>query len=522
MSIQKESIQVIAQTLGINKLKEEIAQALASDVEYRIREIIQDAAKFMKHSKRTNLTTQDVNNALAQKNVEPLYGFSCGAIIPTLTGKKSSTKKHRFRRAQNTTDLYFLEDPELDIKECLRAPLPKLPIGPTITSHWLAIQGVQPKIPQNPAPPTDKDVGEQSKASLVTTGVTAPIPGDVTMTNGVEVKPLVKHVLSAELQMYYEKLTEAIKGDKPLLRRACIDSLALDPGLHQLVPYFTQFVAEEVTNNMRNLPLLYHLMQMTRALLVNPTLHIELYLHQLMPSILTCLVAKRLCENPNEDHWGLRDLCAGMIGHICKKYGSTYHTLQPRLTKALLHAFLDAKKPRTTHYGAIVGITALGPHVAQLLFLEPSKNSNLRAYCRLLLPDLESNDVTIRYEAQKCYGALLDAVNGYFVRLAPFFKQKSQVDLNINGKQIEEEEEVEMPRVVLEEPLSGQRKATEELTRALRERMNALVLPDDIAERYEELYELFGESLLPFIFYDIAPQTIKKKQGSCMLADVFL
>jgi transcription initiation factor TFIID subunit 6 len=66
----QESIQVIAQTIGISKLKEEIAQALASDVEYRIREIIQDAAKFMKHSKRTQLTTQDVNNALSQKNVE--------------------------------------------------------------------------------------------------------------------------------------------------------------------------------------------------------------------------------------------------------------------------------------------------------------------------------------------------------------------------------------------------------------------------------------------------------------------
>lgn len=67
---QKETVQVIAQSLGINKLKDDIAQTLALDVEYRIREIIQDASKFMRHSKRKLLTTDDVNHALSMKNIE--------------------------------------------------------------------------------------------------------------------------------------------------------------------------------------------------------------------------------------------------------------------------------------------------------------------------------------------------------------------------------------------------------------------------------------------------------------------
>ncbi|KAL0477594.1 transcription initiation factor TFIID subunit 6 [Acrasis kona] len=556
MSLQKESIQVIAQTLGISKLKDDAAQALTSDVEYRLREIIQNAAKFSKHSKRTILTTHDVNHALSQMNVEPLYGFSTGTLT-SVTGKKNAQKRHRFRRVAHTTDLFFLEDPELDIKDCLKTAPPKLPIGPTVTTHWLAIQGVQPKIQQNPAPPTDKDVagGDPSKNNLVSAGgVTATLPVDAAgATNGVELRPLVKHVLSAELQMYYEKVTEAIKGDKPLLRRACLDSMSSDPGLHQLVPYFTQFVAEEVTNNMRNLSLLMHLMEMTRALLTNPTLHVELYLHQLMPSILTCLVGKRLCENPNQDHWTLRDFCAGMIAHICKKYGPTYHTIQPRITKALLHAFLDPKRPRTTHYGAIVGITALGPHVSQLLFLEPSKNSNLRAYSRLLLPDMESRDAIVRHEALKCYGALLDAVSAFFVRLAPFFKKNNSASsldggVNMNGgiaaaggrptngtglaststgfgsieenEQDEEEDEAEVANRKQTSNEEG-KKATEELTKSLRERMNSLSVPDDVLERYQEMYDLFGESVLPFIFYDIVPNT--NEQSTNMLAmNVFL
>lgn len=74
-----DSVKVIAQTVGIENLSDEVARALAPDVEYRLREVIQDACKFMRHSKRTELSTEDVNCSLKLRNVEPLYGFPAGA-----------------------------------------------------------------------------------------------------------------------------------------------------------------------------------------------------------------------------------------------------------------------------------------------------------------------------------------------------------------------------------------------------------------------------------------------------------
>lgn len=44
-------------------------------------------------------------------------------------------------------------------------------------------------------------------------------------------------------------------------------------------------------------------------------------------------------------------------------------TLQQRITNTLLHALLDAAKPLTTHYGAVVGLMALGPQVFPYLCL---------------------------------------------------------------------------------------------------------------------------------------------------------
>ena len=56
----------------------------------------------------------------------------------------------------------------------------------------------------------------------------------------------VKHVLSKEQQLYYEYVTSAMRGSDATLKTAVFKSLREDDGLYQLLPYFTQFIAEEV------------------------------------------------------------------------------------------------------------------------------------------------------------------------------------------------------------------------------------------------------------------------------------
>jgi len=43
-------------------------------------------------------------------------------------------------------------------------------------------------------------------------------------------------------------------------------------------------------------------------------------LHQLMPPVVTCLVAKKLCVTPSEDHWTLREFCASLLVRVIQKY----------------------------------------------------------------------------------------------------------------------------------------------------------------------------------------------------------
>ncbi|RLN24157.1 transcription initiation factor TFIID subunit 6 [Panicum miliaceum] len=359
--VPKETIEVIAQSVGIPSLGADVAAALAPDVEYRLREIMQESIKCMRHAKRTVLTADDVDSALSLRNVEPVYGFASGDPL-------------RFKRAVGHKDLFYLDDREVDFKEIIKAPLPKAPLDTAVVAHWLAIEGVQPAIPENPpidaiVPPAENKRSEHGKDD--------GLP--------VDVKLPVKHVLSRELQMYFDKIAELTmsRSDTPLFKEAL------------------------VTRSLGDLPVLFALMRVVRSLLHNPHIHIEPYLHQLMPSMITCIVAKRLGHRLSDNHWELRDFSANLVALVCRRFGHVYHNLQNRLTKTLVHAFLDPAKSLTQHYGAVQGISALGPSAIRLLLLP-----NLVTYMQLLEPELQlekqKNEMK-RKEAWRVYGALLCA-----------------------------------------------------------------------------------------------------------------
>lgn len=121
-----------------------------------------------------------------------------------------------------------------------------------------------------------------------------------------------------------------------------------------------------------------------------------------MPNILTCIVAKKLSAESTDNHWALRDFSCLLAAHICEHYGSSYPTLQPRLIKTLLRAFLDHMKPYATNYGSIVGLAALGPETIKMVLLP-----NVKEFGNRLKKDLEEEDGQKKQEARKCFDALL-------------------------------------------------------------------------------------------------------------------
>lgn len=383
--LRGEMLQVVAQSLGIDDLSDACVRELLPEVELRVREIIQDALKFKSHAKRPLLTTAHINQALQARHLEALYGFSA----PGAT---------RYRQCDAPKTLFFLDDDDLSVGEILNAPLLQVPIQPVLSVHWLAVDGVQPLIPENETLEDDSNVHTSIK--------------DDAFVGQVERKPLVKHVLTEEMQLYYTKVTEAIKNPSGLeLQRATFASLANDPGISQLLPYFARFVYEEVKHSNNDLQLLFSLMRVCRCLLANPSLRIELYLHQLLPAIMTCVLSKQLCENPADDHWALRKYAATLVAQICQRFGGTYENIQARVSKTFHKAITDPLCPFPTQYGVLYGMMYLGPLVLENLLFP-----NLQQYYKRLEPALSSSNPNLveRLEAQNCLGILVHASGAYF------------------------------------------------------------------------------------------------------------
>lgn len=193
----------------------------------------------------------------------------------------------RFAKVQATRDLFYVEDRELEIEQIINeCRLPSAPRQVTFKCHWLAIDGVQPDIPQNPPKPARKAAGASGDATEGEGAAAQAGLAVARITDEVEVKPAVRHVLTKEQQVFFEKICGAVTGPDANYYHAAINSLRSDKGLHQLMPYFCKFITDRVAEfagQKFNLKILVAMMKMIEALLMNSEIHVDHYVRGLLP-----------------------------------------------------------------------------------------------------------------------------------------------------------------------------------------------------------------------------------------------
>lgn len=387
-----ENVKDVAESVGIGALSDEALRCLSQDVEYRLGQVIVEALRFMRAASRTTLTVQDISQALKVLDVEPLYGYE-------------STRPLRYGEASlgPGQPLFYIEDEEVDFEKLINAPLPKVPRDTSFTAHWLAVEGVQPSIPQNPT------TAEARSQELVPKGPGAnPALAALAGNDNVSFRPSVKHIISKELVLYFDKIQSAILDDNPddevmRLREAALESVRSDPGLHQLVPYFVNFIADQVTHRLDDTFVLQQMMQLTAALIENANLFLDPYAAPLSAPVLTCLMSRKLGSEEGVDaikeQYELRDLAASLLGKIAKDYAKSNALLRPKLTRTCLKYFLDPGKSAPVLYGAIKGLTSAGgPEAVRVL----------------VLPNLKSFDAAILQPMQEqggfAFSVLIEAI----------------------------------------------------------------------------------------------------------------
>lgn len=143
-----------------------------------------------------------------------------------------------------------------------------------------------------------------------------------------------------------------------------------------MLPWLCTFISAGVKVNVvhNNLALLIHLTRMVKALLENQTLYLEKYLHELCPTVITCIVSRQICNRPEQDnHYALRDFASKLLSSICKTYNTSTNCLQTRITRLLCKALDSPNLPLSSVYGCISALCELGSEVQQALLVRRLK-----------------------------------------------------------------------------------------------------------------------------------------------------
>jgi len=368
---------------SIPAVQTDARSTLISFTEEHITQLIREAVQVQHHCKRARFHLSN------EKDIKS----GSGGTVGNATMSKSKSRVGILRRRLHADDINMAlqwrgsekiyatgivggggfvnsssrDDKKVILEDYLKSEIkvrPPQEVG--LTLHWLAVDGVQPNIPQNPAGVGNAgSVNANKRKQPILHRVEDEEEEDASGGDGVQVTQLLPRLLSEELRLYFSRITGAVErgGATPITRQqqdTALASLTRDPGLQELIPFMINYVTKNLYKHLGNPEHCRTLIRMAQALLGNPHIHLELYLHQLLPAILTMVVAQRLSSKSFDNHWILRYEAALCLVQACNLFGEDYATLKARVLKTLSDA-IGPNRSLSTRYGGLVAITFFGP-----------------------------------------------------------------------------------------------------------------------------------------------------------------
>lgn len=318
-NLQEEWLQDLAASIKLPSLSPSVCRTLFAVIEANLRQLIQKAWKYTRRSHSRTMKVEDFNLALLANKDQPIYGL---------------TNPHADRQ-QNKDNL---GPGYVNLIDFANTPLPPIPLKPQIHLHWLAVNGEQPMIAENPSISSKAAMGDDEFKTMS---------------------------LPKEMQQLYQRITGIlIASDNTQALDAVFKVFRTDAGLQELVPYFSRFFYQQIKTNPKRLALLSVIIKSIHELLENPNVSLDFHLNQLLPVIFTCVLAPKLSFNAAEDHWSLRRKTSKVIAMIVASYKFSYPDIHARVCMTYLKAMAPDNSLGTV-YGGLVGLTALGQSVVE-------------------------------------------------------------------------------------------------------------------------------------------------------------
>ncbi len=336
-------------------MKENAKRTLEALVESHLISVISNAFSISRHSKRSRRTilASDVLTALKLEGT-PLD-------LPTNAGYSDNTTVDLNAFLNGETNQQLQDDPPSEMG---------------MVMHWLAVEGRQPATPLNPiallkSTSRNEKVQKQNNSHAFRNG--NEIDDSDTFTDDethneepVAIRNLQERLLSEELQLYFTRITFALQKGDTQAQDSALLRLRYDSGIQELVTFLIHFLTPTGDAQMADVQRSRLRIQCIRNLALNPNLHLEIHLQQIIPLIMNCIVPKKLSYNPY-DHFKLRDEASRTLLVLLFIFSKKYDTFQPSVISVLCQAL--SSYSLESRYGALVALSDMGPKVVDAVVL---------------------------------------------------------------------------------------------------------------------------------------------------------
>ncbi|XP_068220491.1 TAF6-like RNA polymerase II p300/CBP-associated factor-associated factor 65 kDa subunit 6L isoform X1 [Palaemon carinicauda] len=308
--IAVESIITWGESVGIVDLSQEVARAIAADATYRLRQSLNVCGQFLRHSKRRRLTPDDVNRSLKWMDVQGVAGYTGSEPVEWM--------------GVGEVGVYIPNDPTVNLAStALSGDIFHQPGSPCVRGEWLNVSG----------------------------------HNLVKAENSGEILPSPQTLPPAFVQ-YYQTLFTVIAGPSNDLFKMMCEDVSTSPGIRSFVGHIIGGVVRGA-NRARQKPfILRRLLLITRALLVNPHIHLgpQNYMRDIINVLVYCLIIERKLP---QDTQMLRSLACNVLLQVVSREPGCWETWETVVT-SLSGVVASSSRPWGQHIGALIGLLTLG------------------------------------------------------------------------------------------------------------------------------------------------------------------
>ena len=294
--------------------------------EYTLDHLIQEALKFATHSKRPGeLRKEDVQKALEVDCYDPL----CSTWLSEKSDMPVPLKNY----------VSYPEEP---------------PTLVCVERHWLAIEGVQPNVPQNPsimfiarhsegALPLIPEA-KKCKLELISYGD----DDDVSVPDD-------------EAQRLYDVTVDAVLNTSDDDRSidtlgTLLENFFKQKAAQRLEDKVTEFISDQVKRNLGSPRLLERLVVFMDKYVLSQNMNVGKHADKFIPPLLSCIVTKNIGGNDGSSHFEIRSSAAKVLSNLCRKNGPKENK---KIIKTLTHILEDPKRVLPACYGALVALHSI-------------------------------------------------------------------------------------------------------------------------------------------------------------------